>query len=44
MTQVGQKYRCNICGNEGVITKAGGGALVCCNVHMTAIGEGFECK
>jgi desulfoferrodoxin-like iron-binding protein len=26
---VGEKYRCNICGNEVNVTKAGGGTLVC---------------
>jgi len=26
----GEKYRCNICGNEVVVTKVGGGTLVCC--------------
>ena len=25
----GEKCRCNICGNEVVVTKVGGGALVC---------------
>jgi len=28
--EVGEKYRCNICGNEVMVTKAGGGTLVCC--------------
>jgi len=44
MTKVGQKYKCNVCGNEVVITNAGGGALICCGKHMDLIGEGFECK
>ena len=30
----GEKFRCNICGNEVVVTKAGGGALVCCGEDM----------
>lgn len=34
---VGEKYRCNICGNEVTVTKVGGGALVCCGEEMEAI-------
>ncbi len=30
----GEKYKCNICGNEVVVTKVGGGALVCCGKNM----------
>jgi desulfoferrodoxin-like iron-binding protein len=44
MTKVGQKYRCNVCGNEVVVTNAGEGELVCCGQPMENIGEGFECK
>jgi desulfoferrodoxin-like iron-binding protein len=43
-TKVGQKYKCNICGNEVVVTNAGEGELVCCGQPMDRIGEGFECK
>jgi desulfoferrodoxin-like iron-binding protein len=43
-TSVGQKYRCEICGNEVVVTNAGQGVLVCCGQPMGVIGEGFECK
>ncbi len=35
----GEKYRCNICGNEVVVTKAGGGALVCCGEEMELLNE-----
>lgn len=28
--KVGEKYRCNVCGNEVTVTKVGGGELVCC--------------
>ena len=28
--EAGEKYRCNVCGNEVTVTKAGGGTLVCC--------------
>ena len=31
---IGEKYRCNICGNEVVVTKVGGGTLVCCGEDM----------
>ena len=33
----GEKYKCNICGNEVAVTKAGGGTLVCCEEEMTVI-------
>jgi desulfoferrodoxin-like iron-binding protein len=32
--EVGQEFRCNICGNEVEVTKAGGGELVCCGEPM----------
>jgi len=35
--KVGEKYRCNICGNEVTVTKAGGGTLVCCGEDMEKI-------
>ncbi|UCG36522.1 MAG: desulfoferrodoxin FeS4 iron-binding domain-containing protein [Candidatus Bathyarchaeota archaeon] len=35
--KVGEKYRCNICGNEVEVTKAGGGVLVCCGQPMELI-------
>jgi desulfoferrodoxin-like iron-binding protein len=38
MTKVGQKYKCDICGNEVVVTNAGGGTLVCCGEDMKPIG------
>jgi len=34
---VDEKYRCNICGNEVVVTKVGGGTLVCCGQDMELI-------
>lgn len=34
---VGEKYRCNICGNEVAVTKAGGGELICCGTPMEII-------
>ncbi len=35
--KVGEKYRCNICGNEVIVTKAGGGILFCCGQDMQKI-------
>ncbi len=35
----GGKYKCVICGNEVVLTKAGGGSLVCCGKNMKPIEE-----
>lgn len=37
--KVGEKYFCNICGNEVVVSKAGGGILVCCGQEMVLIEE-----
>ena len=38
----GEKYKCNVCGNEVVVTKVGGGTLVCCNQDMELIEEEEE--
>jgi desulfoferrodoxin-like iron-binding protein len=35
--KVGEKYRCNVCGNEVTVTKVGGGTLVCCGQSMELI-------
>jgi Fur family peroxide stress response transcriptional regulator len=35
--QAGERYRCETCGNEIVVTKAGGGTLVCCGSDMKKI-------
>jgi desulfoferrodoxin-like iron-binding protein len=32
--KVGEKYRCNVCGNEVTVTRVGGGTLVCCGQDM----------
>ncbi len=37
--KVGEKYKCNVCGNEVSVTVAGGGELVCCGQSMELIGE-----
>ncbi len=39
MTVQKQIYRCNICGNEVVVTEVGGGTLVCCGEDMELIDE-----
>ena len=36
-TQINEKYRCKLCGNEVVIIKAGNGSLVCCGQEMEKI-------
>ena len=35
--KVGEKYRCDICGNEVTVTTVGGGTLVCCGEEMQLI-------
>ena len=37
--EVGEMYRCNICGNEVRVIKVGGGTLVCCGQEMKIIEE-----
>ena len=34
---LGEKYRCNICGNEVIVTKEGGCTLVRCSEDMEKI-------
>ncbi len=36
--RTGEKYKCKVCGNEVVVTKVGGGTLVCCGKEMENIG------
>ncbi len=35
----GEKYKCNVCGNEVTVTNVGGGTLVCCEEEMELLGE-----
>ena len=35
--EVGEKYRCDICGNVVVVTEVGGGTLVCCGEDMEKV-------
>ena len=34
---VGENYRCNVCGNEVTVTEVGGGTLVCCGEDMELV-------
>jgi superoxide reductase len=34
MTEIGQTYRCNVCGNTVKVLTAGVGELVCCGQPM----------
>lgn len=43
MTELRQKYRCNICGNEVVVTHTGAGKPVCCGQEMSVIDTGYKC-
>jgi desulfoferrodoxin-like iron-binding protein len=36
---IGEKYRCNLCGNEVEVTAAGGGELRCCGQTMVLAGK-----
>jgi desulfoferrodoxin-like iron-binding protein len=33
----GERYLCEVCGNEVVVEEVGGGTLVCCGQEMTLI-------
>lgn len=35
MTNVGEVYLCEICGNKVQVLEAGAGMLVCCGQNMT---------
>jgi len=35
--KIGERYRCNFCGNEVTVTKVGGGTLVFCGQEMELI-------
>ena len=35
--EVGEKFRCSICGNEVAVTNVGGGTLVCCGKDMDKV-------
>jgi desulfoferrodoxin-like iron-binding protein len=35
MNLLGKRYKCEVCGTEVLCTKAGEGAVICCNKEMT---------
>ncbi len=35
--EAGEEYRCDVCGNEVIVTKVGGGVLVCCGKEMVKV-------
>jgi len=35
--EIGEKYKCNVCGNIVEVIEVGGGTLVCCNKEMKLI-------
>ena len=35
--KVGEKYRCDVCGNEVTVTKVGDGTLLCCGQNMKLV-------
>jgi desulfoferrodoxin-like iron-binding protein len=37
VTEVGQVFRCEICGNVVEVKKVGGGELVCCGQPMISV-------
>lgn len=39
VSNVGEKYVCEICGNEVEVTVVGGGTLVCCGQDMNLVSE-----
>lgn len=39
VANIGEKYRCPVCGNEVKVTVVGGGTLVCCGEDMVLINE-----
>jgi desulfoferrodoxin-like iron-binding protein len=39
VNKVGEKSRCNIRHNEVMVTKAGGGTLICCGANMVKVQE-----
>jgi desulfoferrodoxin-like iron-binding protein len=37
MSQLGKRYKCEVCGTEVLCTKAGEGALECCEKEMKLV-------
>ncbi len=38
VSNIDEKFVCNICGNEIIVIKVGGGTLMCCGENMGLIG------
>lgn len=38
VSKIGEKFKCEICGNEVEVTKVGGGELYCCGEEMSLMG------
>ncbi|MFC1968768.1 desulfoferrodoxin FeS4 iron-binding domain-containing protein [Chloroflexota bacterium] len=38
--KLGETYKCNVCSNEVIVIKVGGGTLICCGQYMERIKEG----
>lgn len=41
VTEVGQIFYCEVCGNEVIVTQVGGGELICCKIPMQ-VGEELD--
>jgi len=39
MTEIGETYYCEICGNKVKVLESGAGALVCCGLPMVKVDE-----
>jgi len=37
--EIGDRYKCSVCGNEVVIENVGGGTLFCCGLEMAPLDE-----
>jgi desulfoferrodoxin-like iron-binding protein len=37
--EIGERYKCNACGNEVEVVNVGGGNLVCCGLEMVSLDE-----
>lgn len=42
VSSIGEIFLCEVCGNEVIVTKVGGGILVCCEKDMVKVEESEE--
>jgi desulfoferrodoxin-like iron-binding protein len=42
VTKTGERFYCTVCGNEVMVTKMGGGTLVCCGKEMASFAKATE--